>query len=166
MKHLPQDSLNNINKTLLHDKQPVYFGDMLYDRRNHTAAGLDLTGLNAVGQAAKKAAQSKDLNIDKRIAKFQNLLKNERVYRIPLRYFSDIGKISFPTKIYYEIQLFLEINMNELFESKKLMVAGSPIPNADAQIIFTRTPFIQYQQILPDKNFRQYLETIMVSKNS
>ena len=89
---------------------------MSYDRRNHTAAGLDLTCLNAAGQAAKKAAQSKDLNIDERIAKFQNLFKNERVYRIPLRYFCDIGKISFPTKIYYKIKLFLEINMNKLFE--------------------------------------------------
>ena len=29
---------------------------------------------------------------------------------------------------------------------------------------FTKAPFIQYEQILLDKNFRQCLETIMVSK--
>ena len=29
---------------------------------------------------------------------------------------------------------------------------------------FPALPFVQYEQILPDKNFRQYLETIMVSK--
>ena len=31
----------------------------------------------------------------------------------------------------------------------------------DAKIIFTKAPFVQYEQILLDKNFRQYLETIM-----
>ena len=55
--------------------------------------------------------------------------------------------------------------MNKLFESRKLLAAGTALPAADAQIIFTRTPFIQYEQILLDKNFRQYLQTIMVSKN-
>ena len=32
------------------------------------------------------------------------------------------------------------------------------------KIIFTKAPYIQYEQILLDKNFRQYLETIMISK--
>ena len=54
--------------------------------------------------------------------------------------------------------------MNKLFESKKLLAAGVALPSADAQIIFTKVPFIQYEQMLLDKNFRQYLETIMVSK--
>ena len=62
---------------------------------------------------------------------FQNQLKNEYVYRIPLRYFSD---------------------------------ANATIPEVDAEIIFTRAPFVQYEQILLDKNFRQHLEKIMVSK--
>ena len=34
----------------------------------------------------------------------------------------------------------------------------------DTKIILTKAPFIQYEQILLDKNFRQCLETIMVSK--
>ena len=34
----------------------------------------------------------------------------------------------------------------------------------DVKVIFTKAPYIQYEQILLDKNFRQYLETIMVSK--
>ena len=34
----------------------------------------------------------------------------------------------------------------------------------DAKIIFTKAPFIQYKQILLDKNFKQYLEKIMVSE--
>ena len=86
------------------------------------------------------------------------------MYRIPLRYFSDIGKINFPTKIDYRIKLFLETDMDKLFEPKKVLALTESIPKADAEIIFTRAPFIQYEQILLDKNFRQHLETIMVSK--
>ena len=54
--------------------------------------------------------------------------------------------------------------MNRLFESKKVLATTAAVPTANAQIIFTRAPFIQYKQILLDKNFRQNLETIMVSK--
>ena len=41
------------------------------------------------------------------------------LYRIPLRHFSDIGKINFPTKIDYRIKLFLETDMEKLFKSRK-----------------------------------------------
>ena len=91
-------------------------------------------------------------------------LKNVYVYRIPLRYFSNVGKINFPTKIDYRIKLFLETNMEKLFESRKPLAANATVPEADAQIIFTRAPFIQHEQIVLDKNFRQHLETIMASK--
>ena len=77
LKHLPSDSLKTINKTLLYDKQPVYYADTSYNRRNYNAAGVDLTGLSVNDANAKNAAQAKDLNIDKRIANFKNLLKNE-----------------------------------------------------------------------------------------
>ena len=90
---------------------------------------------------------------------------DEFVYRIPLRYFSDIGKINFPTKIDYRIKLFLETGMTRLFESRKALAASTTsAPKPDAEIIFTRAPFIQYEQILFDKNFRQHLETIIVSE--
>ena len=50
-------------------------------------------------------------------------------------------------------------NITRLFESKKkVMTIGAP----DAQIVFLKTPFIQYEQILLTKSFRQYLETIML----
>ena len=107
---------------------------------------------------------AEDLNIDDRISLFQEQLKNEYVYRISLRYFSDIGKINFPTKIDYRIKLFLETNMERLFESRKALATNAKIPSVDAEIIFTRASFIQYEQILLDKDFRQHLETIMVSK--
>ena len=40
----------------------------------------------------------------------------------------------------------------------------SVIPSVDAEIIFTKTPFVQYEPFLLDKNFGQHLETIMVPK--
>ena len=52
--------------------------------------------------------------------------------------------------------------MNKLFESRKLLAAGTALPAAETQVIFTRARFIQCEQILIDKNWRQYLETIKV----
>ena len=54
--------------------------------------------------------------------------------------------------------------MDKLFESRKVLAANSAIPEVDAEIILTRAPFVQYEQILQDKNLGQHLETIMVSK--
>ena len=83
---------------------------------------------------------------------------------MPLKYFSDIGKMNFPTKIDYRIKLFLETNMKKLFKSRNVIAANTAIPDVDEEILFTRAPFFQYEQILLDKNIRQHLETIMVSK--
>ena len=54
--------------------------------------------------------------------------------------------------------------MARLLESRKVLASTTTSPPApDAEILFTRAPFIQYEQTLLDKNFRQHLETIMVS---
>ena len=60
-----------------------------------------------------------DLNINERIAKFKNQLKSEFFYRVPFRYFTDIGKINFPLKTDFRIKCHLETDMKKLFESKK-----------------------------------------------
>ena len=91
-------------------------------------------------------------------------MKNEHVYRILVKYFKDLGKINFPLKIDFSIKCQLQTDMKRLFESKKVLAAGSAVPSPDAKIIFTKATFIQYEQILQDKNFRQYLKTIIVSK--
>ena len=50
--------------------------------------------------------------------------------------------------------------MRQLFESKKKENAiGAP----DAQAVFVRASYLHYEQILLTKNFRQYLEIIMLS---
>ena len=67
--------------------------------------------MNVTQIATLKKNYGKDLDINKRISKFKEQLKNEHVYRIPLRYFTDLGKINFPTKIDYRIKLHLEKDM-------------------------------------------------------
>ena len=55
--------------------------------------------------------------------------------------------------------------MDKFFKSRKVLASTTTAaPSADAETIFTRALFVQYEQILLDKNFRQHLETIMVSK--
>ena len=54
--------------------------------------------------------------------------------------------------------------MKKFFEFRKVYASGTALSTPGVKIIFTKAPFIQYEQIALDKKFRQYLETIMVSK--
>ena len=54
--------------------------------------------------------------------------------------------------------------MKKLFESRKVFASGSALSTPHVKIIFTKAPFVQHEQILLEKNFRQYLERIIVSK--
>ena len=148
----------------MYSKEAVCYNDVNTERRNHNDGGLTTTDMNAAQIATLKKNYAKDLMIDERITKFKEQIKNEHVCRIPLRDSTDLGKINFPTKIDCRIKLHLEKDMKRLFESRKVLATGTAIPAPDAKIIFTKAPYIQYEQILLDKNFRQYLETIMVSK--
>ena len=71
---------------------------------------------DATAKATLKANNAKDLNINDRISKFQNQLKDEYVYKIPIRYFTDLSKINFPVKIDFRIKCHLETEMKMLFE--------------------------------------------------
>ena len=78
-----------------------------------------------------------DDNLKQREDRFEAQIDSKYVYRAPLKYFCDPDKTSFSTKTRI----------------------GAP----DLQIAFARALFIQYSQILLTKNFRQYLERIMLS---
>ena len=119
LKHLPKDSLKTIQKHLLYSKEPVFYGNTAYDRRNFNSANLSTTGLITAQVTTFKKNHAKDNNIDKRIALFSDQLGEEFVYRIAIRYFSDIGKINFPTKMDYRIKLFLETNMGKFLNLEK-----------------------------------------------
>ena len=119
LKHLPKDSLKTMQKHLLYSKEKVYYASTGYDRRNFNSSVP--TGTTTL-TTAKKAAHAKDINIDKRIELFSAQVQDEFVYRIPYRYFSDIAKINFPTKIDFRIKLYLETSTKKLFESRKVQV--------------------------------------------
>ena len=109
LKHLPEKALKTIKKIHLYSKKTICYADVNIDRRIHSDDGITApTGSTAAQMANLKANYAKDLNTDDRIAKSKNLLKNENVYRIPLRYFTDLGKINFSTKIGYRIKLHLK----------------------------------------------------------
>ena len=129
LKNLPSDALKTIQKAHLFSKKTMYLAQLNYNRRNCNSKDLTCTSLNVAQQLAKKKAHTTDLNIEDRIEIFQEKLKNEHIYRIPLRYFSDIGKTNFPTKINYSIKSFLETKMEKLFESRKVLAAGVRTPS-------------------------------------
>ena len=56
--------------------------------------------------------------------------------------------------------------MEKLFESRKVLASRSAIPSPDGKIIFTKAPFVQYKELLLDKNCRQYLEKDGSTKNT
>ena len=78
---------------LLHGNTPVYYNKATIDRRTHNS--------NTVNNIT-------NLNINKMIKNFKNPLKNEYIYRIPLRYFTVLSKINFPLKIDFGIRCHLE----------------------------------------------------------
>ena len=98
LKHLPKNTFKKIEKAMFYSKQPVYFNRSTLEQR-----GFKSTTANDII----------DLNINERITKFQNQLKNEFVYRVPLRYFTDIGKINFPLKIDFRIKCQLETDIEK-----------------------------------------------------
>ena len=85
-------------------------------------------------------------------------------YRIPLKYFVDLGLVSFPEKTDTKRILNLESNMNKLFENNAKV---DNIPAApDAQIIYHDTHYISYQQISLDENFQAYFNATLRSKKA
>ena len=173
LKHLPAKSLKVIENDLLYSKEEVLIPYNL-DRRFH---GVVTDANNRVIHNVIRS----DRNFRDREAKFRNQLKDKYMYRIPLKYICDIGKINFPTKIDMKIRLTLETDMTKLFESDKnhmgnpktgkLATSTDPndfepdaIPPApDVLIVLLKAPMIQFEQLALDTNFRQYLETILFS---
>ena len=144
LKHLPKNAFKMIQNDFLYCKKDVIYPTG-QERRVHNSD--DATKLT-------------DDSIVDRTDKFTNQIKSKYVNRILLKYLCNLGKINFPTKIDMNIRCTLETEMKKQFESKKRVTNnGAP----DAQIVFVKAPFIQYEQMLLERKFRQYLKTIMIS---
>ena len=85
LKHMPKDLLAIIENDLLYSKKQVKLPADEDKRDTHTAAGEDTD-------------KRTDDNIDERIQKFQNQLKNTYWYRVLLKYIVDIGQVNTPIK--------------------------------------------------------------------
>ena len=85
-----------------------------------------------------------DNNIDERIQKFQNQLKNVYWYRIPLKYICDLRLVNTPVKFSTKWDLTFETNMHKLFESKTNQAADGLPNTVDAKIIIDSTLYLVY----------------------
>ena len=85
-------------------------------------------------------------------------------YRIPLKYFVDLGQVNFLEKTDTKFIFTLENNMNKLFESNARVDAIPAIP--DAQIIYHDTPYVSYQQTSLNENFQAYFNAALRSKKA
>ena len=102
---MPKNVLKVIENDLLYSKKKVVLPDDKDRRDERTVAGED-------------ADDRTDENLNQRITKFQNQLKNTYWYRIPLKYLVDIGLVNTPIKFNTKWRLTFETNMQKLFESK------------------------------------------------
>ena len=105
LKHMPKDSLAIIENDFLYSKKKVKLPADEDKRDTHTAAGED-------------ADNRTDDNIDERIQKFQNQLKNTYWYRVLLKYIVDIGQVNTPIQFITKWRITFETDLQKLFESK------------------------------------------------
>ena len=90
------------------------------------------------------AADRIDQNLSNRITSFNGLISQKLYYRIPLKYFVDIGLVNFPEKTNTKFIFTLESNKNKLFESNAKVTAIPRPP--DAQILYHDIPYISYHK--------------------
>ena len=151
LKHLPSDALELIENDLLYSKKKVKLPDGEDRRKKFIAANGD-------------ADERTDDNLDQRIEKFQNQLKNVFVYRIPLKYICELGFVNQPVKFDTKWRIIFEGDMSRLFESKaNLADANTAIPAPDVKIILDSAPFLLYHQFNLEDTYRTYLEGALVS---
>ena len=92
------------------------------------------------------------------------MLGQKSYYRIPLKFFTDLGLVNFAHNTNTKFMFTLESHLNKLFESNKRV---DNIPrNPDAQIIYHDHPYIHYQQLVLDGNFLAYLNASLRAKTA
>ena len=151
LKHLPKKALKVIENNLLYSKKKVKLPDDedRWDEQTNDANADNRT----------------DDNIDERIQKFQNQLKNVYCYRISLKYMCNLGLVNTSIKFNTKWRLTFQRNMQKLFKSKTNQAADG-LPNTiDAKIIIDSTPYLLYYQFDSDDVYRTYFKSAMISEN-
>ena len=99
LKHLPEKSLKCIEKLLLFSKKKASDNGNIDRRANNSNTLANIT----------------DAKLTDRIDKFADVINSEKVYRIPLRYFWNLGRINYSVKINFKIKCNLETVMSKPF---------------------------------------------------
>ena len=148
---MPEKALKTIEKTILYSKKSfaIRGGG---DRQAHRA-----NDANAVNRTNE--------NLTDRIAKFADQLQNECIYRIPLKFLCDIGLVNQCFQFNTKYILALGTDMQKLFEPNANQANGALPISVDATIIFTSTPYIQYDQFQLDDNLETYPKRTLQSKH-
>ena len=129
---MPDKELATIENNLLHCEEKVIL-----------AAGQDRRANNIANAA--DAPKRTDPNLTKRIQKFQDQLKNERVYRVSFKFLFNFGLVNQSVKFNTKFTFMLEREMNKLFETNAN--DANPLAAVDVDIILTLAPYLQYEQI-------------------
>ena len=145
-KYLPLKSVKKLLKTMFYTNKSVYL-----------TSGNDRRPNND-----NTAANRTNPNLTFRMKELANTLKAQTIYRIPLLYFCDLGKVNFSINTDTRIKITLERNMNKRFESNA-KVASIP-DNPDAFINFFSRPYIAYQETTLTQQAALYQNGILRSR--
>ena len=148
MKYLPKKAVKKLLKTMFYSNKPVYYsGDN--DRRVNNDTDLD---------------DRSDPNLTYRAKNLKAHLAKKWVYKIPLLYFCDLGKVNFLVNTDTRIKITLERNMNKLFKSNAKVDA---IPdNPDAFINIFSKSYITYQETTLTQQAALYANGILRSQTA
>ena len=138
LKHMPKGALGT-----LYSKQKV----QIYKNDNKRYAHCMMTNATAPNR--------NDLN----------LTRNEFIYRVPLKFLCDLGLVNQCFKCNTKYILTLETDMQRLFETNINQEADALPGTTDTEIILTYAPFIMYEQLKLDDNYRTYLEGVLISEH-
>ena len=120
LKHLSYKALSTIEDALIYSKEKVVIHN----------------GNDRISNTSTTEAYRAGLNLN---------FRKEFYYKIPLKYFVDLGLVNLPKKADTKFIFTLESNMNKLFQSKVKVTPTPHVPNA--KILYHDTTYIYYQQI-------------------
>ena len=150
LKYMPKEDLTKMENNLIYCTGKVILADGPDRRANNVANAVD-------------APKRTDATLTKRIEKFPDQLKNGCIYRIPLKFLCSLGLVKQCVKFNTKFTLMLETEVNKLCETN--VNDANPLVTVDADIVLTSAPYVQYEQIELDPNFRAHLE-ITLTANS